>query len=204
MSKVYSTEELLQVLASERQACLRGDRLNLTGNTAAGHPILDRFLKTDGLQKYAAYQGFKDAVHAYQRQHYVSGIVWQTVTWNSRSLRYPVVDPNLIAIPDDFEVLRRAKAEVLVFWERAIPALELYLGVNRGKDFQAMDPGEVWAIAQRTDWAKLTLWQRPDFVELLLQLGWGDPSEAEHWRAWPDAGNEAIHAVQPGCRPVCA
>lgn len=42
-----------------------------------------------------------------------------------------------------------------------------------------------------------------ELLEMLLQLGWGQPSEAGDRRGWPQSGSENIHAVKPGQRPIC-
>ncbi|MHC5828434.1 MAG: hypothetical protein ACYT04_74205, partial [Nostoc sp.] len=68
MSKVYTTQELIQILAAERQACLNGKRLKLE-ITVSGNPLIDQFLRTDGLQRFTAYQDFKTAIHDYQREN---------------------------------------------------------------------------------------------------------------------------------------
>ncbi len=79
MSKVYTTQELIQILAAERQACLKGKRLKLE-IPVSGNPVIDQFLITDGLQQFTAYQDFKTAIHDYQRENQVSGIIWREVT----------------------------------------------------------------------------------------------------------------------------
>jgi len=33
------------------------------------------------------------------------------------------------------------------------------------------------------------------FLEIVLQLGWGQPAEAAYKREWPASGSEYIHAV---------
>ncbi|MBD0387941.1 MAG: hypothetical protein ICV54_15870, partial [Nostoc sp. C3-bin3] len=70
MSKVYTTQELIQILAAERQACLKGKRLKLE-IPVSGNPVIDQFLITDGLQHFTAYQDFKTAIHEYQRENQV-------------------------------------------------------------------------------------------------------------------------------------
>ncbi len=203
MQQGYDTQDLIRILENERQACLEGKRLYVSESASSGHPILDHFLKTEGLQKYNAFQGFKAAVHAYQQEEKVSGLIWQQVTVRGEQLRFPVIHPQLMALPDDLEQLGGYVAPLLELWGRMTEGLDLYLAVEQGKDFVPAQTADVVAIAPRTHWATLQAWERDDFFEILLQLGWGQPGEAAHWRAWPDSGSEYVHGVLPGRKPIC-
>ncbi|MBC1256157.1 hypothetical protein GNE54_12045, partial [Trichormus variabilis V5] len=126
MSKVYTTEELIQILAAERLACLKGERLKLEV-TVSGNPIIDQFIRTDGLQKFTAYQDFKNAIHDYQREYQISGILWKEISIKGKILRYPEVDTQLIALSSDLEILQSAKNSILEFWYEASAGMDLYL-----------------------------------------------------------------------------
>jgi hypothetical protein len=202
MSHVYSTEELIKILADERRACMNGERLNLAAS-ASGSPLLDQFLKPDGIQKFSAYRDFKAAVHRYQRQHQVSGIVWRQLTMKGNTLRYPAVDEQLVALSSDLEILKAAKASILTFWFSVTQDMDLYLSINSGKDYRQITPDDVGAIAYRTEWASLYQHGNSNFLEIILQLGWGKPEEASYKRGWPTSGSEYVHAVNPGKRPIC-
>jgi hypothetical protein len=202
MLDLYSTEELIQILASERQACLTGKRLKLNVKVS-GNPAIDMFLKADGLQKFTAYQDFKAAVHDYQREHGISGIVWRQITVKGKTLRYPVIDDQLIAIPSDIETLKAAKTSMLSFWPEATAGMDLYLIVDNGKDYRQISPADVGRIADRTEWVSLCKWEKANFLEIVLQLGWGKPEDAAYKRGWPNSGSEYVHAVNPGNRPIC-
>lgn len=202
MSHVYSTEELIKILADERRACMNGERLNLAAS-ASGSPLLDQFLKPDGIQKFSAYRDFKAAVHRYQRQHQVSGIIWRQLTVKGKMLRYPTVDEQLVALSSDLELLKAAKASILVFWGSVTQGMDLYLSLNNGKDYRQIIPDEVGAIANRTEWVTLYQHGNSRFLEIILQLGWGQPEEASYKRGWPVSGSEYIHAVNPGQYPIC-
>jgi hypothetical protein len=202
MSEVYSTEELVKILADERRACMNGERLNLT-TSVSGNPIIDRFLKPDGIQKFSAYRDFKASVHRYQRQHQVSGIVWRQVTLKGKTLHYPVIDDQLIALASDLEILKKAKASILGFWWQATLGMDLYLSINPGRDYRQIAPEAVGAIAYKTEWASLSQHGNSTFLEIILQLGWGKPEEASYKRGWPTSGSEYIHAVNPGKHPIC-
>jgi hypothetical protein len=202
MLEVYSTEELIKILADERRACMNGERLNLAAS-ASGNPLIDRFLKPDGIQKFSAYRDFKAAVHRYQQQHQVSGIVWRQLTIKGKTLGYPAVDEQLVALSSDLEILKEAKAAILAFWWRVTSDMDLYLSINAGKDYRQIMPNDVRGIAYRTEWANLSVYGNSNFLEIILQLGWGKPEEASYKRGWPTSGSEYIHAVNPGKYPIC-
>ncbi|MEH1832495.1 MAG: hypothetical protein V7L29_10550 [Nostoc sp.] len=201
MSKVYTTQELIQILADERQACLKGKRLKLE-ITVSGNPVIDQFLKNDGLQQFTAYQDFKTAIHDYQRENQVSGIIWREVTVKGKNLNYPEVDSELIALNSDLEILKAAKNSIVEFWYKVSMEMDLYLSFNNSKQYQQIVTSDVERIVQRTEWASLCKWENSSFLEMILQLGWGKPEEAYYKRGRPRSGSEYIHAVNPGNRPI--
>lgn len=201
MSQVYTTEELIQILAAERQACLKGERLKLEV-TVSGNPLIDQFIRTDGLQKFTAYQDFKNAIHDYQREYQVSGIVWKEVSVKGKTLRYPEADTQLITLSSDLEILQAARDSMLEFWYEVSAGMDLYLSFNNNKQHQLISISDVERIVQRTEWATLLKWENPNFLEIVLQLGWGKPEEASYKRGRPNSGSEFIHAVNPGNRPI--
>ncbi|MBR8836958.1 MAG: hypothetical protein DSM106950_23875 [Stigonema ocellatum SAG 48.90 = DSM 106950] len=201
MSKVYTTKELIQILADERQACLMGKRLKL-GVTDSGNPVIDPLIRTNALQKFSAYQDFRDTIHDYQRKHLVSGIVWREVTVKAKTLHYPEVDSQLIALPSDLDILKDTKKSLVEFWYGVTSGMDLYLSFNNGKQHQQIIIPDVERISQRTEWASLCKWENSNFLEIILQLAWGKPEEASYKRGFPSSGSEYIHAVNPGHRPI--
>ena len=198
----YTTQELIQILANERRACLQGQRLNLAVK-ASGNFVIDKYLKIEGLQKFTAYQDFKAAVHRYQRENNVSGIVWRQLTVKGKTLSYPEVDAQLIAVQSDIELLKNFKAHIIAFWDEITVGLDIYLSLNHGKDYRQIMPVDVERIIYRAEWASLWKSENSNFLEIILQLGWGQPQEAAYRGGWPDSGSEYIHAVNPGNRPIC-
>ena len=201
MSNIYNTQELIQILAIERQACLKGERLKLD-ITVASNPVIDPFIKTDGVQRFTAYQDFKASIHEYQRENQVSGIIWKDIHIKGKNLHYPEIDPELIALESDLEILKTAKYSLLEFWYLVTEEMDLYLSFSNGKQHQKVNTVDVERIVQRTEWATLLKWENPNFLEIILQLGWGQPQEAAYKRGRPLAGSEFIHAVNPGCYPI--
>ncbi|QYX31866.1 hypothetical protein [Sphaerospermopsis torques-reginae] len=201
MNKVYTTLELIQILAAERQACLKGERLKLDV-TVSGNPVIDQFIPTEGLQKFTAYQDFKASIHEYQRENQVSGIVWKDLTVKGKTFHYPEVDAQLIALNTDLEILKAAKNSMLEFWDQVTADMDLYLSVSNGKQHEKINKLDVERIAQRTEWASFLKWENANFLELILQMGWGKPEEAAYKRGRPHSGSEFIHAVNPGNYPI--
>lgn len=201
MSKVYTTQELIQILAAERQACLKGKRLKLEIKVS-GNPVIDQFISTDGLQKFTAYQDFKTAIHEYQKENRVSGIIWRELTVKGKNLYYPEIDTELIALNGDLEILKAAKNSIVEFWYEVTIGMDLYLSFNNSKQHQQIVTSDVERIVQRTEWASLCKWENSSFLEMILQLGWGKPEEAYYKRGRPRSGSEYIHAVNPGNRPI--
>jgi hypothetical protein len=201
MSNLYTTQELIQVLAAERQACLKGERLKLE-LPVSGNPVIDQFIRTDGLQQFTAYQDFKAAIHDYQRENQVSGIIWKNVTLKGQTLHYPEVDAELIALASDLEILKAAKNSILEFWFIVTEAMDLYLSFSNGKLYQQVSIIDVERTAQRTQWASLWKYENSNFLEIILQLGWGKPEEAKYKRGRPHSDSEFIHAVNPDNQPI--
>ncbi|MFM7369888.1 MAG: hypothetical protein ACKO2Z_19295 [Sphaerospermopsis kisseleviana] len=201
MNKVYTTLELIQILAAERQACLKGERLKLDV-TVSGNPVIDQFIPTEGLQKFTAYQDFKASIHEYQRENQVSGIVWKDLTVKGKTFHYPEVDAQLIALNTDLEILKAAKNSMLEFWDQVTTDMDLYLSLSNGRQHEKINTLDVERIAQRTEWASFLKWENANFLELILQMGWGKPEEAAYKRGRPHSGSEFIHAVNTGNYPI--
>lgn len=199
MSQVYSTEDLIAILAQERQACMRGERLSLNIQLS-GHPIIDQFVAVEGVQNFIAYKDFKSTIHRYQREHQVSGIIWQDIIIGGQTLRYPAIHDQLIALPQDLDILQQAKSKILHFWHQVTVAMDIFIA--DGRRYQQITHQEIEPISQRTQWALIYKWENSSYLEILLQLGWGQPTEASYQRSLPHSGSRCIHAVYPGTRPI--
>lgn len=201
MTHRYTTHDLIEILADERRACMNGQRLNLAVSLS-GSPFLDKFLRPEGFQKFAAYNDFRAAVHQYQREQAVSGVVWHQFMVGDRQLRFPKVHDQLIALPGDLEILKSFKERLFDFWRQVTVGMDLYLSLSAGKAHEAIAPVHVERIMQRSEWASLSQQGQGRKLELILQLGWGQPEEAAYRRGFPESGSEYVHAVYPGHAPV--
>jgi hypothetical protein len=201
MSPTYTTADLIRILAEERRACMNGQRLNLAVSPS-GSPFLDKFLQPDGLQKFTAYNDFRSAVHQYQRDHQVSGVIWQSLTLKDRSIQFPKVDDQLAALPEDLRLLKSFKGTLYDFWCEITTGMDLYLSLNAGKSHRPITSIDVNRILQRSEWLTLSQQGARETLEIILQMGWGKPEEATYRRGFPESGSEYIHAVNPGRQPL--
>jgi hypothetical protein len=210
MKQLYTTAGLLQILAEEYRSCVNGQRLSLTATVSGINPLIDQFLNPEGIQKFTAYLDFRTTVHRYQQEHQISGIVWRQLIHRDQVLNYPEVDEQLIALASDLKILQAAKPTVYQFWQQALAReavnlnapLDLYIGGNPGQEYQPITQPDVDQIAGRSEWATLSKHQQADFLELVLQLGWGKLEEALYKRGWPESRSQFIVAVTPGHTPI--
>jgi hypothetical protein len=202
MSPRYTTEELIQILAEERRACMNGERLALAASPTGFSPFLDKFVQADGIQRFTAYQNFQATIHAYQQEYQVSGIVWQQITLAGKELCFPKVHDQLVGLPDDRVVLQAAKAAVVAFWADVTTGMDIYQSLNYGRDYRLVTPLMVEQLMQRAEWALLQHYGSDRQLEIVLQLGWGKPEEASYPRGLPNSGSDYLHAVNPGHCPI--
>jgi hypothetical protein len=203
MKRVYSTEALVQILAEEQRACMSGQRLNLAAQPSGSNHVIDQLIEPTGIQKFTAYENFRDTIHQYQHEYQVSGIVWQTVTIADRSLKFPHIDPQLVSLNQDLRVLWAAKTDVLIFWQQVTTTLALFLSVAQGNRFTPLpDRASINPLIARSEWATIAHHGTGDRLEVILQLGWGKPDAARYQRDVPASGSEFIHAVFPGREPL--
>jgi hypothetical protein len=203
MERVYSTEALIQILAQERRACMSGHRLSLTAQPSGMNHVIDQLIEPTGIQKFTAYENFRDTIHQYQHEYQVSGIVWQTVTIHQRQLEFPQIDEQLASLTQDLRILWAAKQSVLEFWYRVTAAMDWFLSVQQGSQFTRLDDQATRdRLIARSEWATIAHHGTGDRLEVILQLGWGKPDAAHDRRDVPASGSEFIHAVFPGREPL--
>ena len=202
MSTVYTTEDLLNILAEEYRACLSGQRLNLAATASEVNPVVAPFVNTEAVQKFSAYRDFRATVHRYQIEHQVSGIVWRQLAVKGQTLRYPEVAEQLIALPSDLATLQQAKREILSFWQIVTTGMDLYLATQHGREQRSLEADEVSAIANRRAWLSLLKHERSDFLQMVLLLGTDELETASYAQGWLEWGGDFICAVNPGQLPI--
>jgi hypothetical protein len=201
MNEVYTTQQLIDILRRERLACVKGERLNLRVGYS-GYAVIDRFVDPQAIQKFTAYQDFKAAIHQYQQQQQVSGVLWHQLTINQKTLHYPAVHENLIALPSDIQILQQAKTAVVEFWQEATQGMDFYLSVSHGKDFQQIISPSMQAMIDHSQWVTIWKWENVHFKEIILQLGGSAIELVDRPAAHLHLATEDIHAVNPGSKPI--
>ena len=184
----YTTAQLIEILDRELQAAWRGERVLLSPAERLNNPVVAKALDPNRLSKVFAYQDFRAEIHEYQRQHQVSGIIYRHCTFGDRTLQFPELHNQLIAVPGDKEILIEAKASVLAFWHRATPSMNLWWA-NDG--YQSIVPELVDRMARQSEWAEVDAAQ----AELYLRLCWGNPKECHYQWAKPSSGCELVVAA---------
>lgn len=187
----YTTEQLLDFLDQELRASWQGERLLLSSDQRLDHPAIAKAIGADKLSKVFAIQDFRAQIHAYQRQHGVSGLVWHTCEFQGQSLRVPECHPQLTAIPSDKLILTAARSAILNFWWQAIPDLRLWQAGGPAAP-QPLTPAQVEDLVAQSEWAELAATRS----ELYLGLCWGDPKECHCDWARPASGCERIIATR--------
>ncbi|MDA0673718.1 MAG: hypothetical protein O3C67_08460 [Cyanobacteria bacterium] len=187
----YTTEELLEILDRELRAAWRGERVVLSSAERLNNSVVAKALGAEKLSKVFAVQDFRAQIHQYQQDHQVSGLVWHTCRFGGRSLRFPELHPQLIAIPADKVTLVAAKSAVIDFWRRSIDGLRLWTAGPVAAVPAPISAEAVEHLITTVEWAEIDATR----TELYLTLCWGDPKECHYDWARPASGCERIIAA---------
>lgn len=187
----YTTEQLLEILDRELRAAWRGERVVLSSADRLNNSVVAKALGAEKLSKVFAVQDFRAQIHQYQQDHQVSGLVWHTCRFGGRSLRFPELHPQLIAIPADKVTLMAAKGSVIDFWRNSIGGLKLWTSGRPPADTAPITHEAVEQLIREAEWAEIDATR----TEIYLSLCWGDPKECHCDWARPASGCERIIAA---------
>lgn len=181
----YTTQQLIEILDTELRATCKGERILLPSSDRIPNPAIAKALDWQKVSKVFAYQDFRQQVHDYQRQYNVSGIIWRVCRYQGRSLRYPELHNQLVAVPGDKEILMASKESVLKFWWEMTQGMNFWLSAHRRRPISSDSIAE---FAQDVEWAEIDAAR----TELYLGLCWGNPQEYQYQWAKPDSGCHRI------------
>jgi hypothetical protein len=184
----YSTRQLIEILDREMRATWKGERVLLSSAERVGNPVLAKAIDLDKAGKVFAYQDFRRQIHEYQRQYRVSGIIWRVCSFGDRSVRYPEIHNQLIAIEGDKEILMDARDSVLQFWHEATRGMNFWLALDSR---HPLSPDALAEFIDRSEWAEIDATR----TEVYLGLCWGNPLEHQYGWAKPDSGCHRVIAA---------
>jgi hypothetical protein len=184
----YTTQQLIQILEQEMRATWKGERILLSSEQRINNPVIAKAIDLQKAGKVFAYQDFRREIHNYQQQHRVSGIIWRECTYGGKSIRYPELHNQLIAVPGDKETLMAAKKTVVGFWREMTQNMNFWLAANR---YRPITPESIDEFVEEAEWAEIDVTQ----TELFLGLCWGNPQEYQYQWAKPNSGCHRIIAA---------
>jgi len=184
----YSTQQLIEILEQEMRATWRGERLLLSPGDRLENPVIAKAINLQKAGKVFVYQDFRKQIHEYQEKYQVSGIVWRSCTYKGRTLRYPELHNQLIAVEGDKEILIAAKNDVLSFWRENTHQMNFWLSVHRHRPISA---DSLQDLMTEAEWAEIDATR----TELYLGLCWGNPQEYQYQWAKPNSGCHRIIAT---------
>jgi hypothetical protein len=184
----YTTQQLIEILEQELRATWKGERILLSSADRIDNPVIAKALDWQKVSKVFVYQDFRRQIHEYQQQHRVSGIIWRECTFGGKSIRFPELHNQLIAVPGDKEMLIAAKESVLDFWREMTQKMNFWLVANRYRPIAA---DSIEELIQEVEWAEIDAAQ----TELYLGLCWGHPQEYQYHWAKPRSGCHRIIAA---------
>ncbi|GBF82108.1 hypothetical protein [Aphanothece sacrum] len=184
----YTTQQLIKILDSELRATWKGERVILSCEDRIDNPVIAKALNMEKMGKVFAYQDFRRQIHKYQIEHQVSGIIWRECHYQNRSLSYPELHNQLIAVPGDKETLIEAKKSVINFWWDMTEGMNFWLSAHRHRPI-SLDSLE--DFVQEVEWAEIDAAR----TELYLGLCWGNPQEYQYQWAKPNSGCHRIIAA---------
>jgi hypothetical protein len=182
MNKIYTTDQLSEILKAELMACVKGQRTfpmpDNAEEIAAQYP-LGVFIGAQRMFEIGCYHEFRDQVQKYQLENNVSGLVIRKCTIGDHEYRFPEPEDQLNLTKDDYEVLKLAKDSIVdAFLSFADDSTYLSFGHEdkAGCDFQIETTANyVRHYAQCSEWAEITSCSE---YEVTLRLGYGDYHES--------------------------
>lgn len=183
----YTTEELIKFLELELRATWGGQRLIFNTSEKLNNPVVAKAIDLNKTSKVFVFRDFRQQIHQYQQDHQVSGIVWRSVSFLDKSLKFPEVHNQLIPIEGDKEILIKAKSSVISFWREVTQEMKYYLARERNSP---ITEGLLEQLYREGEWAELDAGRE----EIYLGLCWGDPREYIYQWARPESGYHRIIA----------
>jgi hypothetical protein len=184
----YTTQDLIQILEQELRATWKGERIIFSTSEKIDNPVVSKAIDLQKVGKVFVYRDFRRQIHQYQQENQVSGIVWRSTNFQGKSVCFPEVHAQLIALEGDKQILISAKQSVLNFWRDVTREMKFYLAGDRLNPL----PGQsLEQLYQDAEWAEVDAGRG----ELYLGLCWGNPNEYIYRWARPESGCHRLIAA---------
>ncbi|NEZ57569.1 hypothetical protein [Adonisia turfae] len=169
---IYTTDQLAEIIDSEMMAHIKGER---------------EFVRLDRIEeKFAAiasYHEVREQVHAYQKQHGISGVVVEARELPDGSvIRFPVQHTQLELVDGDMEILSAAKDRVVHAFLNQLKKGYYYLmqrieSRDKGEWDMETTPEFIEYFAGDMEWAEITPYSEGEFS---LKIGYGGPVDSDY------------------------
>ena len=185
----YTTEQLIGFLEAEFTAHTKGEREFVLSDDAELQILASRdpvglILGARNMASVDSYHSYRDQVHAYQREHQVSGLIVETRIFpDGSSIRYPTQHCQLALVEGDMDVLRGAKKRVVEAFIKHVEAGQYYLmyriEARSGAEWHMETTLDfIASFDEDMDWATLANYDDPG--EVSLHLGYGGPIDGDY------------------------
>lgn len=181
----YTTDELIKFLELELRATWGGQRLIFNASEKLDNPVVAKAIDLNKTSKVFVFRDFRQQIHQYQQDYQVSGIVWRSVSFQDKNLKFPEVHNQLIPIEGDKEILMKAKSSVIDFWREVTQGMKYYLAGDRTSP---VTESLLEQLYREGEWAELDAGTE----EVYLGLCWGNPQEYIYQWAKPESGYHRI------------
>lgn len=176
--KVYTTEDLVEILKNEHRACIKGERTFPMPDNAeeiAGQTKLGSILGAQRMYEVACYHDFRDQVQKYQLENNISGLEIEAYVIGNKLYRFPIPVDQLELTKDDYQVLKLAKdaiVEAFLGYCDDITYLSFSHEDKAGGQFDIETTSRyIRHFAELCDWAEII---KAGDLEITINLGYGD------------------------------
>jgi len=180
---IYTTEELIEILKKEQEACIKGQRTFPMPDNAeeiAKEYAIGKIVGAQGLFEIAVYHEFREQVQKYQIENGISGLETNSYLIGDKTYRFPIPVDQLELTSDDYHVLRLAKESIVeAFLEWCDDSTYLSVSVElKDWDCHVETTKEyIMYFSSCCDWAEIC---GKDDIELSLMIGYGDYHKAPY------------------------
>jgi len=178
IDRLYTTEELVQILKDEQMACIKGERtfpMPKNAEEIASQTPLGSILGAQRLFEVGCYHEFRDQVQKYQLKNNISGLEVKVCIIGGRLYRLPRPVHQLELTKDDYQVLKLAKDAVVDAFLSGVDEFTYLSFSHEDKSHAQFDIETtikyVRHFAGFCDWAEII---KADELEITINLGYGD------------------------------